>query len=319
MVDLFKYLTQHHKASSLPSYHDMRECVDYEREVDEEDPGLEELFVVPESRDEFHQAVRQVASHLWGGEAHPPELFQNLSVVSVHEYTYADHKPLRIEVMLPGAVTHTFYAKPFNERRLYGLELEHLLSPYKYDYSVSGEAIFEDHIMGTDAKDFMEAYRGYPYRNPDFAEEMLRLDFRTRAFLLGDMHDQNYIISQVESGDERAFVARPIDFDKLFLIRDLEGAGVISTKDRESVTELLGKGRCESVIGFERERMKRRFYENKARIRDLFNLIGQSQDCSSSLPDLSMSLAQHYGSQDLYDADSMGELFRGHLRRVLQL
>ena len=72
-----------------------------------------------------------------------------LHVDSIDYCTFGNSKPFRIKIrnILNDNYTH-FYIKKADASRVYGLELEHILSPDKINFLVYKDTLIEEHIMG---------------------------------------------------------------------------------------------------------------------------------------------------------------------------
>lgn len=108
-----------------------------------------------------------------------------------------------------------FYVKQVDANRIYGLELEHILSPSRIGYFVSGKTIIEEHIIGIPSKDFM--HNDMPQTHFDqvrLAKEFVKFNERCFVRLLGDMHAGNFVIDIRRDFEKMHFLMSPIDFDQ---------------------------------------------------------------------------------------------------------
>ena len=319
------YLTKFCKFSNLPSFEEFKEGFepDDEKYRDSELDGLErefeptELYINFTSMSEKNNLASKIASHLWGGESQTLDFFKDIKITDVVEMSYADHKPLKVSVNLKGGIEKVFYAKPFDERRLAGLELVHLLSPDKYNFSASGEAIYEDEIPGIEAEEFEANYKGDPFKNESYVSELVKLDFLTQLLLLGDMHKRNYLVSSNNITGEEKYSVRPIDFDKIFLISKIEYADVLST-DKDKILKFLGKEKYDSIRETVKGEIRKRYYENKNRINTFLEIINESDKCTVYASDLRNSLSAFHNDIDIAYIDNFGELLKVHFERMLE-
>jgi hypothetical protein len=108
-----------------------------------------------------------------------------------------------------------FYIKKIDANRIYGLELEHILSPTRIQYYVDGRTLIEEHIIGIPAKDFLR--HDVPNTRFDqvrLAKEFVKFNERCQVRLLGDMHAGNFVIDIRRDFEKSHFLMRPIDFDQ---------------------------------------------------------------------------------------------------------
>jgi hypothetical protein len=109
-----------------------------------------------------------------------------------------------------------YYIKKADASRVYGLELEHLLSPNRINYMVEGGTLVEEHIIGVPGDDFIadpERYGGHlnPVR---LSKEFVKFNERSFARLLGDMRAYNFVVDVIQDFDQVQYRLRSIDFDQ---------------------------------------------------------------------------------------------------------
>ncbi|MCU0358943.1 MAG: hypothetical protein MUE95_15370, partial [Cyclobacteriaceae bacterium] len=104
---------------------------------------LWETLIYTESDREFiHEALRQVYALLKvGGDL---SVINHLYIDRVDYCLYANTHPIRIRIVNRlNDLFDYFYIKQADASRVYGMELEHLLSPNKINYLVKGETFIE--------------------------------------------------------------------------------------------------------------------------------------------------------------------------------
>ena len=88
-----------------------------------------------------------------------------------------------------------FYVKQADASRIYGLELEHILSPNRINYLVNGNTLIEEHIAGVPGDVFLREYINQPGLNKvRVAKEFTKFSERSFIRLLGDMRSVNYVV-----------------------------------------------------------------------------------------------------------------------------
>jgi hypothetical protein len=108
-----------------------------------------------------------------------------------------------------------FYLKKADASRVYGLELEHILSPNRISYLTSGQTLIEEHIAGIPGDMFFEQRIQEPDLNPvRLCKEFVKFNERCFVRLLGDMHSSNFVIDLTPDFDEIYYRIRAIDFDQ---------------------------------------------------------------------------------------------------------
>ena len=88
-----------------------------------------------------------------------------------------------------------FYVKISDANRIFGLELEHVLSPNRITYMIQGETLIEEHIAGIPGdvfiKDWLDREEGNEVR---IAKEFVKFSERSFIRLLGDLRSYNYVV-----------------------------------------------------------------------------------------------------------------------------
>ena len=141
---------------------------------------------------------------------------KHLSIDRVDLCVYGNTLPFRIRVI--NRINENFdyfYVKRIDANRLYGLELEHILSPNRLNYFIHGETIIEEHVIGIPADAFLR--EGMPMTGFDrvrLAKEFVKFNERCFVSLLGDMHSGNFVIELTRDFEKWHFRMHPIDFDQ---------------------------------------------------------------------------------------------------------
>ena len=78
-----------------------------------------------------------------------------LNVDAIDYCTFGNSKPFRIKIrnILNDNFTY-FYVKQADASRIYGLEFEHILSPYNLNFLVFDDTLIEEHITGIPGDEF---------------------------------------------------------------------------------------------------------------------------------------------------------------------
>lgn len=131
---------------------------------------------------------------------------------------FGNTKPFRVRIINRlNDVYDYFYIKQADASRIYGLELEQILSPNTVNYLVDNETLIEDHIVGIPGDTFTHKNLD----NPDFnktriAKEFVKFNERCIITLLGDMRAYNFVMQITPDFDDYQFRIRAIDFDQQF-------------------------------------------------------------------------------------------------------
>ncbi|MFT5142447.1 MAG: hypothetical protein ACI80V_001343 [Rhodothermales bacterium] len=141
---------------------------------------------------------------------------RHLSIDRVDLCVYGNTLPFRIRVI--NRINENFdyfYVKQADASRVYGLELEHILSPNRLNYFLYGDTIIEEHVIGVPADAFLRD--GIPMTAFDrvrLAKEFVKFNERCFVCLLGDMHSGNFVVELTRDFEKWVFRMHPIDFDQ---------------------------------------------------------------------------------------------------------
>ena len=142
---------------------------------------------------------------------------QYLNIDAIDYCMFANSKPFRVKVrnILNDNYTY-FYVKKTDASRIYGLELEHMLSPYNLNFLVYKNTLIEEHIAGIPGDTFIKDLlpKCSESEKSQIAKEFVKFNERCMMRLLGDMRSYNYVIVPVHDFDHVVYKIRSIDFDQ---------------------------------------------------------------------------------------------------------
>ncbi len=212
------YLKRYNRQTSIEvSYDDLlrfQGCITVYDKNDEDSLWVR-CYYSDSERDIIDTALKKVYDilHSDGSE----ETLDYLSVDAVDYCTFGNTKPFRIKIRnnLNDGFTY-FYVKKADASRVYGLELEHLLSPHRINFLVYGNTLIEEHIAGIPGDEFIADYLNdctEPERT-QIAKEFVKFNERCFIRLLGDMRAYNYVVIPTHDFDRVSYAIRAIDFDQ---------------------------------------------------------------------------------------------------------
>jgi hypothetical protein len=144
-------------------------------------------------------------------------IIKYLNIDSIDFCTFGNSKPFRVKVrnILNDNYTH-FYVKRADASRVYGLELEHILSPDKINFLVYQDTLIEEHIMGIAGDVFIKTHLQMcnETEKSQIAKEFVKFNERSMIRLLGDMRAYNYVVIPIHDFDQVVYRIRAIDFDQ---------------------------------------------------------------------------------------------------------
>jgi hypothetical protein len=215
---LENYLKKHSRNVHMPVLYD--DLLRYAGAIDVFDKAGEDTFWIRVyysefEREEIDRNLKKIYAilHADGSDVSIP--FLNIDAVDY--CTFGNSKPFRIKVrnILNDNSTY-MYIKKADASRIYGLELEHLLSPDRINFLVHKDTIVEEHIQGIPGDMFMsEGYKGFSTRDQkQLSKEFVKFNERCIIRLLGDMRSYNYVIVPTHDFDQVRYRIRAIDFDQ---------------------------------------------------------------------------------------------------------
>ena len=182
---------------------------------DDEDTLWIRVYYSEFERQEIDKSLKLVYSILHSDGS--DNIHQYLNVDAVDYCTFGNSKPFRIKIrnILNDNFTY-FYIKKTDASRIYGLELEHMLSPYNLNFLVCEDTLIEEHIAGIPGDVFIKDMLPTctEPEKAQLAKEFVKFNERCMIRLLGDMRSYNYVIVPVHDFDKVVYRIRAIDFDQ---------------------------------------------------------------------------------------------------------
>lgn len=239
---------------------------------------------------------------------------------------FANSHPFRIRVVNSYNDNQDyFYVKKADASRIYGLELEHLLSPNNIHFLVRGDTLVEEHIAGIPGDDFLAGYFQRPGVNKvRICKEFVKFNERCFIRLLGDMRAYNYVMDVTLDFDEEQYRVRAIDFDQQSYEGDIKVYLPQFHKENKPIVDLVWELLTIDTIRQyqveERALMARRARTSWSRIDDL--LVAMGHDVLAppeKAAELAAGLAHYHKNDDFRSCLSMGDLLRKNLEVSLGL
>jgi hypothetical protein len=141
----------------------------------------------------------------------------HLYVDRVDFCTFGNSTPFRIRIVNAYNDNQDyFYVKKADASRIYGLELEHLLSPNRLNFLTHGNTLVEEHVAGIPGDIYIRDWLGRrselkPIR---VAKELVKFNERCFVRLLGDMRSYNFVFVVTPDFEEAQIRIRAMDFDQ---------------------------------------------------------------------------------------------------------
>ncbi|SDX26781.1 hypothetical protein [Flavobacterium degerlachei] len=252
------------------------------------------------------------------------DIIKFLNVDSIDYCTFGNSKPFRIKVrnILNDNYTH-FYVKKADASRVYGLELEHILSPDKINFLVYEETLVEEHIMGIPGDVFIKTLLDdcTDTEKSQIAKEFVKFNERCMIRLLGDMRAYNYVIVPIHDFDQVVYRIRPIDFDQQCYEGNFKIYRPQFFKENYPMVKLVKDKLQESSIeqykNEERAVLAKRILSAETRIKRLLKIMGQDLIAPDEhVQQLKMDLYKYTSDLNFKNAQRMGNVLSAAFRFV---
>jgi len=249
----------------------------------------------------------------------------HLDVARIDYCFFGNSQPFRIRIINKFNDNYDhYYIKQADASRVYGLELEHMLSPNRMVYFTCKDTLIEEHIPGIPGDIFISEYLNDPHINPiRLAKEFVKFNERCFVHLLGDMRAYNFIVNIIPDIEDYQYRIRSIDFDQ----QSYEGRKNLYLpqffKENQPLVELvlkhLNPKSIEQYQAEEKTMMTFRLVSSRYRIMELLDIM---DDDAISKPEkitqLKESLAAHFNNSNYLKAKTMGQLLKTHLKQALR-
>ncbi len=253
------------------------------------------------------------------------EVLEHLSVARIDYCTFGNTKPFRIRIInkLNDNYDH-FYIKQIDSSRIYGLELEGILSPNRVSFLTYDKTLIEEHVAGVPGDDFMTKHLSVPkFDQIRIAKEFIKFNERCFVRLLGDMRAYNYIVDITPDIEGAQYRFRAIDFDqqsyegrKSFYLPQYfkENNPIIYLGIKHLESEAVRQYQLE-----ERSLIARRARSSKVRLNKLINnMINDKLSTPEKVNQLKEELISHHNNRIFADCNTMGEIVLANLKLVLK-
>lgn len=289
----------------------------------EQDTLWETVFYDQSDREEIHLNVKKIYALLKAGG--DMTVMNHLYVDRIDLCIYGNTQPFRVRIV--NRINDNFdyfYIKNADASRVYGLEIEHLLSPNRISYLVHRDTLIEEHIAGIPGDKFMRQMNDDPNLNPiRLSKEFVKFNERCFVRLLGDMHSSNFVVDVTPDFEETHYRIRAIDFDQ----QSYEGKKSIYLpqyfKENNILIELGMKYITpESMRQYQREEralIATRFKSSHKEIEGVLHAMERDRIApTQNVEKLRDELAKHYKNPDFLKCKNMAEILRLSLEQIMR-
>ncbi|MGL4629666.1 MAG: hypothetical protein ACRCVT_00565 [Leadbetterella sp.] len=321
---LRKYLQKYGREKELPLKYD--DLLRYDNKINLYDKNgndtlWETVFYPQSDMEEIYENLKAIyADFKTDGDE---SVIKHLVVDRVDICTFANTLPFRIRISNRVNDNYDyFYIKRADASRIYGLELEHLLSPNVISYVTWQDTLLEEHIAGITGDLFMKNHLSDINLNPiRLTKEFIKFNERCFARLLGDMHSSNFVVIVTPDFEDFHYRIRAIDFDQ----QSYEGSkSVYMPQYYKQNTPLIELGMRymtpESVKQYqieERSLITNRMITEKTKLHDLLESMKKDTlFLEHNLEKLKSDLSGHYKNKSFLQCTNMGEIVEMSLKML---
>jgi hypothetical protein len=236
---------------------------------------------------------------------------------------FVNSQPFRIRIVnKQNGDQDFFYIKQADASRVYGLELEYLLSPNRLHYLTCGDTLIEEHVVGilgdVFIRDWLHSGRLNKIR---IAKETIKFSERCFVRLLGDMRSYNFVVEMTPDIEEIQVRFRAIDFDQQsYLGRKNFYLNQYFVENRELTLFCIKELTQESYHQYQLEEQAQIYRRMKTALLRLNNfldvLVGDTISTPIEVDQLRGELAEHYERPLFKKCTTMGGIVRESLEAL---
>jgi hypothetical protein len=318
---LRRYLAENRRGVEVPvTYRDLIRFNNTMPLLDEDgkDTLWETAVYDPMTTKELHRGLKEIYALLkTDGDL---SFVRNVFIERIDYCVFGNTKPFRVRIVNQHNDNYDhFYIKKADASRIYGLELEDMLSPNHITYIVARNSLIEEHVAGIPGDRFITDFLGRPELNRvRVAKEFIKFNERCFLRLLGDMRAYNYVVAITHDFEDEQYRVIPIDFDQ----QCYEGRKSVYLpqffKDNLPIVKL-----CTNLLNLETMRQYQR--EERALMtrrlaassNQFDNLVECMREDPLSTPEkinqLRNQLADYHGYEKLRSQQTMGDILWQHI------
>ena len=245
---------------------------------------------------------------------------EHLNVDRVDYCTFGNSNPFRIRVVNSYNENQDYYyIKKSDASRVYGLELEHLLSPNRMHYFIADDILVEEHVVGIPGDIFIDQWMHDPHLNKiRLAKELVKFNERCFVRLLGDMRAYNFVVDVTPDFEDVQVRIRPMDFDQQSYSGRVKFYLPQFFKDNNALVQFCVQHlNIQTARQYQKEEQSvifRRIQLAEARVRRLLACMCQDEiSTPEKVAQLREGLAEHHKNKGFLRCTHMGGILRASL------
>ncbi len=252
------------------------------------------------------------------------QVMEHLSVARIDYCTFGNSKPFRVRIInrLNDNYDH-FYVKVADASRVYGLELEHLLSPNDMMYLTDDNTLIEEHIPGLPGDIFInDGLETSKFNQIRICKEFVKFNERCFVRLLGDVRSYNFVVDITPDIEGNQYRIRAIDFDQQSYEGRLRLYLPHFFKENLKLVQLGMQHMNETTVRQyqeeERTLISNRIRSAHHRLNDLFNVMCMDEISPyKKVKQLGKELSIHHQNPIFSSCENMGQIVYEFLSLVV--
>ena len=326
-IKLNEYLNEYNRNLKIPIFYEDLKRFSGSFSVfnkDDKDTLWVRVFYSEHERKDIDLSLKKVYNllHSDGNESN----IDLLNIDAIDYCTFGNSKPFRIKIRnkLNDNFTY-FYVKKADASRVYGLELENLLSPYNLNFLINKDTLIEEHVAGIPGDEFFEEHleKCNNSEKSQIAKEFVKFNERCMIRLLGDMRSYNYVIIPTHDFDQVIYKIRAIDFDQQSYEGNLKVYRPQFFKENKFIMNLikdkLDSHSLDQYKTEERSIIAKRILSSESRTKKIINcMISDNISSKENISLLSNQIFKLTKDDNFNKTKNMGEILRASFNYVLR-
>lgn len=314
---LYNYLTEYNRNIKIPVFYD--DLLRFSGSVVVYDKNEKDTLWIRVYYPEFEQveidlSLKQMYNILHSDGAE--DSLEHLMVDEIDYCTFGNSKPFRVKIRNILNDNYTYiYVKKADASRVYGLELEDILSPNNINFLIYKDTLIEEHVLGIPGDTFMEESLEELSRVEKLrlSKEFVKFNERSLMRLLGDMRSYNYVIVPTFDFDQVQYRIRAMDFDQQCYEGNIKVYLPQFFKDNypfvKMVEENLMPKSIEQYRKEERSMVAKRLKSSHDRVKQLLHCMkNDTISTAENVRKLKLGLNQYTNDKRFKGCTNMGEI-----------
>lgn len=324
--DLRSYLTTFGREKRLPlAYEDLRHFRESTPVIDKDgrDTLWQTVLYYSFEMPRIHEGLKEIYAILKSGGDR--SVTEHLYVDRIDFCSFGNSEPFRVRIVNAYNENQDYYyVKQADASRLYGLELEHMLSPNRMHFLTQGNTLIEEHVAGVPGDVFVRNWLDNPQvKVIRLAKELVKFNERCFIRLLGDMRACNFVVDLTPDVEETQIRIRPMDFDQQSYHERMNHYRPQFFKENKELVLFCIKHLNEATARqYQREEQSlimRRMELSANRLSTLLHAMAAGElSAPEKVRHLRAELAEYHGDRRYLTCGSMGALVRHSLATLGQ-